>query len=225
MKQNLTSTQLKEEQIVTMQTKKLRAGFGAKILFLTMDLLYGRKGSLRKFKVLEVVARVPYIAWEQVSYIAITHTYSKPEFAREIHSEVSTHRAQQDNELFHLLIIEELLLKRGVSQGFIRFRAIPQIMAWFYYHLSWFLYAVRPKWSYALNAQFEDHAEHEYMKYVIDHPELEEEQWVSAFTEDYGSFETVADVLRQIAVDEREHKLESLSKIDEPRFKQKSEKT
>jgi len=221
MKPNLSSAQLKKEQTVTLETRRLKSGIGAKILFITMDLIYGRKGSLRKFKVLEVVARVPYIAWEQVSYIAITHTHSNPEFARDIHSEVSSHRAQQDNELFHLLIIEELLQRKGIKQGFFRFKVIPQIMAWFYYQLSWILFVLRPKWSYSLNAQFEDHAEHEYMKFISENPELEEQEWVSAFTTDYGKFENVADVLRQIAVDEREHKLESLSNLDNPRFKRK----
>jgi ubiquinol oxidase len=32
---------------------------------------------------------------------------------------------------------------------------------------------IRPDWSYRLNADFEDHAEHEYMAYVAEHPELE----------------------------------------------------
>src|SRR6266851_2923452 len=35
------------------------------------------------------------------------------------------------------------------------------------------LFVIRPEWSYRLNADFEDHAEHEYMLYVAEHPELE----------------------------------------------------
>jgi hypothetical protein len=45
------------------------------MLFVGMDLFYGRKRTLSKFKVLEVIARVPYQSWEHVSYIAMTHKY------------------------------------------------------------------------------------------------------------------------------------------------------
>lgn len=206
------------EQNVTLTTPRMPAGIGAKLLFATMDVLYGKAGSLAKFRVLEVVARVPYIAWEQVSYVAITHTHSTPSFAREIHQEVRQCREQQDNELFHLLILEELLQKRGERQGFWRYRVAPQILAWMYYHLSWALYVLRPQLSYQLNAQFEDHAEHEYMEFVAAHPALENEPWESEFQADYGTFDSVADMIRQIALDERHHKEESLQHVTTARF-------
>ena len=53
----------------------MRYGVLAHALFLTMDLLYGRARHLSKFKVLEVIARVPYQAWEHVAYIVITHMH------------------------------------------------------------------------------------------------------------------------------------------------------
>jgi len=213
------------EQETTLSTPRLKSGIGAKLLFMTMDLVYGKKGSLSKFRVLEVIARVPYIAWEQVSYIAITHTHSSPAFAREIHEEVSSFRQQQDNELFHLLILEELLQKNNKRQGFWRYRVIPQILAYMYYHISWLLYVIRPRWSYNLNAQFEDHAEHEYMLYVAEHPELETQKWDSDFSKDYGEFDSVADLIRQIAVDERHHRHESLERVEQARFGTKNKST
>lgn len=214
----MASTDLVAEQNTTLATARLVPGIAARALFIVMDLVYGKKASLRKFRVLEVIARVPYIAWEQVAYVAITHTHSQPGFAREIHGEVKAYREQQDNELFHLLILEELLQRRGERQGLIRFRVFPQLLAWFYYYLSWGLHVLRPRWSHELNAHFEDHAEHEYMKYVADHPELETDPWVSDFEADYGTFESVADLLRQIGLDERHHKQESLDRIDAARF-------
>lgn len=209
---------LRFEQNRTLNTPRGHSGLAARTLFSTMDLLYGRNGSLPKFRVLEVIARVPYIAWEQVAYIAITHTHGKPHFAHEIHEEVQAVRAQQDNELYHLLIIEELLQRRGDRAGFFRFRVVPQVLAWSYYHLSWALYVVRPSLSYALNAAFEDHAEHEYMQFVADHPELDDEPWVSDFADEYGAYETVGDLLRAIGLDERHHKQESLDRIAAARF-------
>ncbi|MCL5047594.1 MAG: hypothetical protein M1374_02210 [Firmicutes bacterium] len=41
----------------------------AKILFSLPDLLYEKERTLSKFKILELVARVPYQSWEQVSYM------------------------------------------------------------------------------------------------------------------------------------------------------------
>jgi len=47
-----------------------------------------------------------------------------------------------------------------------------------------------------LNADFEDHAEHEYALLVSEHPEWETEPFNSAFARDYGTFESIADLLR-----------------------------
>src|SRR5690242_15815898 len=79
-----TSAELREEQARTLATPRRRYGPPARLLFALLDLFYGRKRTLSKFKVLEVIARVPYQAWENVAYVAVTHRYSKPEFARRI---------------------------------------------------------------------------------------------------------------------------------------------
>jgi len=209
---------LKAEQEKTLQTPRLKYGFLAKILFFTLDFFYGKKRTLSKFKVLEVIARVPYQAWEHVAYIAVTHTYKKPDFARRIFEFVKESRAQQDNEQWHLLILEELVQKKGIKEGILYYRVLPQFMAFFYYHISWLLYVIKPAWSYSLNAHFEDHAEHEYMEYVRDNPDLKHEPFVSEFKEDYGNHENMADVFRSIGLDERLHKEESLNRIQNPRF-------
>src|SRR5207253_1787610 len=39
----------------------------ARIMFLQMDLLYGRRNTVQKFRVLETVARLPYEAWATTS--------------------------------------------------------------------------------------------------------------------------------------------------------------
>jgi ubiquinol oxidase len=209
---------LRDEQQKTIATPRLRYGLLARVLFLTIDLLYGRPRSLSKFKVLEIVARVPYQAWESVAYVAITHTHSLPQFARRVFEFVEEARRQQDNEQWHLFILEELLRERDVRQGFLRFVLVPQLLALVFYHVSWMLYVVKPAASYRLNAEFEDHAEHEYMEFVAEHPELEQEGYAGAFAEDYGSFATLSDLLRRIALDEREHKEESLARMGSPRF-------
>src|SRR5581483_4834669 len=58
---------LRNEAERTRATPRRRYGPAARALFLVMDTIYGRPRSLSKFKVLEVVARVPYQAWENVA--------------------------------------------------------------------------------------------------------------------------------------------------------------
>ena len=96
---------------------------------------------------------------------------------------------------------------------------IPQSIAFAYYQLSWLLYVIHPAWSYQLNADFEDHAEHEYMTLVAEHADWEKEPFTSAFEADYGSFDSLADLFRQIGHDERVHKQESLARMRQPKFR------
>lgn len=206
------------EQAKTLSTPRRMYGLLARLLFLTMDLVYGRRRTLSKFKVLEIIARVPYQAWEHVAYIAMTHTYAQPHFARRIFDFIQESRHQQDNEQWHLLLLEELVQRKGVRESFFFARVLPQFMAFAYYHISWLLYVIKPARSYELNADFEDHAEHEYMEFVRENPALETEPFVSEFTADYGNFANLADLFRQIGVDERSHKEQSLARIDNARF-------
>lgn len=214
-----TSTaDLKKEQETTLGSPRRRYGILAGFLFRTMDIFYGRQKTLSKFKVLEVIARVPYQTWEHVGYIAMTHTYSKPDFARRIFEFVKESRQQQDNEQWHLLILEELIQNKNIHENLFLHRIIPQILAFFYYHVSWLLYVIKPSLSYALNVDFEDHAEHEYMEFVRDNSLFEQEPFESGFKNDYGNYATLADLFRRIGLDERLHKEESLARIGRARF-------
>ena len=217
--EKLSRHRLRREQEVTLSTPRRRYGLAARVLFSLLDLLYGKRRTLSKFKVLEVVARVPYQAWEHVAYVAVTHRYSRPSFARRIFARVAESRAQQDNEQWHLLILEELVDAQEKREGFLRFRFLPQVLAFAYYHLSWLLYVLKPAWSYRLNADFEDHAEHEYAAFVAENPELEDTPYDGLFVESYGRFESVADLFRQIGHDERVHKEESLARMADARFR------
>jgi len=214
---------LHKEQAVTLGRARRRYGIPARALFLTMNVVYGRTSSIPTFRVLEVVARVPYQAWESVAYVAETHTYGSPTVARRIHDRVEEARHQQDNELWHLLILEEMLHRSGHQPRLLRDRVLPQILAFVYYQISWLLYVVRPTMSYRLNADFEDHAEHTYMEFVRDHPDLEDAPWDSEFATDYGHHDNIAGLLRRIALDEREHKESSEERMTHARFDSRTE--
>lgn len=215
----LSHQQLIAAQAKTLDTPRRRYGPAARLLFVTLDAIYGKKRTLSKFKVLELVARVPYQAWEQAAYIAITHVHERTRMARRIHDRVVETRGQQDNEQWHLLILDELIGKSGVTESRVKYFWIPQGIAVVYYQVSWLLFVIRPKWSYQLNADFEDHAEHEYAYLVREHPEWERMPFESQFTADYGTYDSLADVFRQIGHDERVHKLKSEQDMTTARFR------
>jgi hypothetical protein len=213
--QRLDHDQLRVEQEVSLYTPRRRYSLSARALFAMMDLLYGKARTLEKFRVLELVARVPYQAWENVAYVAVTHTASQPRLARRIFNKVRASRFEQDNEQWHLLILEELTAD-GPKRQFVRNRVVPQLLAFGYYQLSWLLFVLRPKWSYRLNADFEDHAEHEYALLVHEHPEWETEPYDGEFAAEYGHYASRADLFRQIGFDERQHRLESEARMIDP---------
>jgi hypothetical protein len=215
----LTAAHLREAQRQTLGEPRRRYGVLAKALFALMDIVYGKGRTLPKFKVLEVIARVPYQAWENVGYVAITHTSSRPPFARRVFQRVEASRDQQDNEQWHLLILQELIWVQGQREGFVRYKLLPQVIAYAYHRISWLLYVIRPAWSYSLNADFEDHAEHEYALFVQENPALEYQRYDGLFSAEYGSFDSLADLFRQIGHDERMHKEESIASITEARYR------
>jgi ubiquinol oxidase len=215
---HLHHERLVAEQQASLRSPRRRYSLSARLLFWLMDALYGERRTLEKFRVLELVARVPYQAWENVAYVAVTHTARQPSFARRVFHQVRTSRFEQDNEQWHLLILEELTA-RAPRGSWIKTRVAPQLLAFAYYQLSWLMYAIRPAWSYRLNADFEDHAEHEYAQLVAENPDWETMPYNSDFEMDFGTYDSLADLFRQIGYDERLHKEESELRMRAPRFR------
>jgi hypothetical protein len=215
---HLDHEQLLAAQAETLATPRRRYSLAARFLFVSLDVFYGRRRTLSKFKVLELIARVPYQAWEQTAYVAVTHVHERTDMARRIYDRVLTSRSQQDNEQWHLFILDELIESRGLKEGRFRFFFLPQIIAFAYYQVSWLMFVLWPTWSYRLNADFEDHAEHEYAELVRENPEWDALPFTSRFRADYGEFESLGDVFRQISHDERVHKRESEAALAHARF-------
>jgi ubiquinol oxidase len=219
VEERANSDRLRQAQADTLGTPRRRYGLMTRLLIKGMDPVYGRSGSFDKYQVLELVARVPYQSWERIAYLAISRVHHDTGLVRRIHERIEESRDQQDNEEWHLLIMSELAAREGTGQGWLRYRLLPQVVATAYYLLSWLLFLIVPAASYRLNADFEDHAEHEYMAFVAAHPELETKPWDCPGTAEYGHFASVADLVRQIGCDERRHKDESLARMAEPRLR------
>ena len=215
---HLTHDQLVAAHAETLKASRRRYTLTARILFATLDVLYGRRRTLSKFKVLELIARVPYQAWEQAAYVAITRFHEKTSLARRIYDRVTESRSQQDNEQWHLLILGEIIAQSGVKEGWLKHFVLPQLIAFAYYQVAWLMFVLRPGWSYCLNADLEDHAEHEYAHLVKEHPEWEAVPFTSELRAEYGEHASLADVFRQIAHDERVHKQESEAAMARPQL-------
>lgn len=210
---------LRRAQQETLDTPRMEYSLLAKMMFKPVDLMYGKEGSFTKFAMLEVIARVPYQAWERMGYWAVHRFRTRSDLARRVHERIVEARADQDNEQYHLLIMEDLIDRQGIRRNFLLHRVAPWFISFFYYHVSWVLFMVHPKSSYRLNAEFEDHAEHEYMTFVAENPDLEFIPDPGTYADEYGRYRSVADLLRQIGHDERTHKLDSLQSMQEPRVR------
>jgi hypothetical protein len=64
-----------------------------------------------------------------------------------IWASLSSAPARQDNEQWHLLILQDLAQRQGLRQSFVRHRLAPWLIAFLYYHVSWLLFVLRPKWK------------------------------------------------------------------------------
>jgi ubiquinol oxidase len=212
------SSALRQEQEKTLQTPRRSYGLLAQALFYVFDLIYGKGRNLSKFKALEILARMPYQAWERAAYGALTVGFREPDPAHIVFDYVAESRAQQDNEQWHMLILEEMIRQKGIQENYWLYCFAPPVISFIHYHISLFLYLMNPKWGYGVNADFEDHAEHEYMQFVKENPSFENEPFVSGFKKDYGDFKTWADVFRNIGLDERKHKDESVARMTRKRY-------
>ena len=135
----LTSRQLRDALAETLDAPRLRYSVLARALFKAMDLAYGRPRTIVKFAMLEFIARVPYQAWERMGYLALARYRGRSALARRVFERIVESRADQDNEQWHLLIMQDLVQRRGLRQSFLLHRLAPWLIAFFFYHVSWLL--------------------------------------------------------------------------------------
>jgi ubiquinol oxidase len=198
----------------TQQPVGYKNAFISSLLFGTMDLFYGGATTLSKLKVLELIARVPYQSWEHNFFVWLTHHYGQTSYVERALQEVKIARAAQDNEQWHLFILADLINQLKIKENFLLHVALPQVIAFTYFYIISVIHFIRPEWSYKLNADFEHHAEHTYLKFVADNHQLENQIVDSAFLKYYGTqHKNLAELLLQFAEDERHHKEESLEMI------------
>ena len=158
-------------QSATLAAPRRRYRADARLLFKLEDFVFGAARTLPKFRARELIARTPYQSWEQAAYLKAEKGGDGRSRAEKLFRTVNEDRAEQDNEEWHIILLEEQIAASGVHANPIRFRLLPQLIAFAVYQQFWWLRVVNPAWSYRLNADIEDHAEYEYAALVAEHPE------------------------------------------------------
>lgn len=210
---------LNEEQERTLSTPVLPANLILKTMYFTFDVLYGRARTLPKVKVLEILARYPYWAWEWGGYLRLSRAYSSSKYGNYQDNElplrhIEMGRDLQDNEQWHLMLIEDIMRQKGIEQGWFKMTFMPRLLSFVYYYMTRLMYKIRPAWSFAMNAAFESHAEHEYMKMAKENPDWDDEPLDSKYFKFYPRQDTLGDLMRRIALDERDHMYDSLEEVE-----------
>lgn len=214
-----TKLDLKREQQASLARPRYAYSLSARFFFLSMDLVTGRKTTLGKVKLLELLAGIPYREWEANQYGRMTRGYRNPETVQFARGIVEWGREAHDNEYWHLLVLQEKMKTDGQRDPWYMTAPLPWLIVWSYRVIAGLLALVSLRGAFLFNAEFEDHAEHSYAQFVADHPEWETQSVQNAVVNAYCSdAHTWADVFRRIGLDERDHRNQSFAKCGKTEY-------
>lgn len=196
---------IKKEQKASLTRQRYKYSFAAKVFFFMMDIITGKIVTLAKVKLIETLASIPYRAWEIRQYEQMTRKYKDEGFVQKARKIIIWGREAQDNEYWHLLVVNEKMKEDNVKDPWYLNPIFLFLMVSTYGLISRILAIFNISRSFLFNAEFEDHAEHVYAKFVEDHPEWDTQPVNSNLVKEYGDFQTWGDVFRRIGLDERDH--------------------
>ena len=200
-----TIINLKDEQQNTFNTPRYNYSFAAKFFFFSMDILAGKKDTLPKAKLLEILASIPYRAWEIRHYMKQTRRYKNLTRVEKYQDIIDWSRDAQDNEYMHLLVINQKMMEDGIKDKWYLSPVISYLIVLTYVLLAKLLALFSQKRAFLFNAEFENHAELIYAGMVKNNPQWEEEILKNEFVKRYAAVDNWADVFRRIGLDERDH--------------------
>jgi ubiquinol oxidase len=209
---------LKKEQKASGERARLRYSLAAKLFFLSMDLITGSRIMLPKVKLIEILASIPYRSWEIRQYTRMTRRYRDRGLVQEARKITIWAREAQDNEYWHLLVVNEKMKEDGIKDPWYLLPPVPLFMVGFYAAVMYVMALVSIRSAFLFNAEFEDHAEHVYAQFVEEHPEWERQSADNVEVQERGELPTWADVFRRIGLDERDHRNMSLVFCDKPEW-------
>ncbi|MDD4029232.1 MAG: hypothetical protein PHI40_03615 [Caldisericia bacterium] len=196
----------KKEHNSTLQRPYYPYSLMARFFIRTMDMITGKKTTLSKLKLLELLASIPYREWERRQYANCTKRFKDPYCVEKCKRIIQWCRIAQDNEYGHLQMIEEKTKEDHEKDAWYLSYWIRTFIIWTYMHFSKYSAYFNLPWAIFFNAQFEDHAEHCYASFIKEHPSWENQPIQSKVVLGYGHFDNWADVFRRICLDERDHR-------------------
>lgn len=186
-----------------------RPSLPARLFFFAFDLLAGRRTTLHKLCLLERLASVPYRAWEKRVCLRLGRGAGDPGARRRSQELIAWARAAQENEHGHLLALQALVMAEKERRPWYGAGWAVRPVSAFYRLLSWALARVCLRCALRFNAEFEEHAERTYARFVAEHPEWEGRPLPAELERERGAVGW-AGLFRAIARDEREHRDHSL---------------
>ena len=196
---------LKKEQKASLSREHYNYSFAARFFFVMMDMVTGKKTTFSKAKLLESLACMPYRAWETRQYRRLTCKYKNEGLVEKAKGIMHWGREAQDNEYWHLLVINEKMKEDNIRDAWYLKRFVRCSMVGTWMVMSRMLALFNINRAFLFNAEFEDHAEHIYAQFVEDNPELDSQPVKSELVKQYGDFDSWGDVFRRIGLDERDH--------------------
>jgi ubiquinol oxidase len=210
---------LKREQEASLARPRYKYSLAARLFFAGMDLLTGPKTTPAKAKLIEMLASIPYREWEIRQYSRMTRGYRDAALVRQARRIAGWGRDAQDNEYWHLLVIQEKMKADALKDPWYLAQPIPWLVVWSYHVFAGLLALVSIRSAFLFNAEFEDHAEHVYAQFVAEHQEWESQPVNNAIVREYCAYaSTWADVFRRIGLDERDHRNRSFAYCGKPEF-------
>jgi len=202
----MSEVNLKQEQLASLNRPRYSYSLRARIFFFFMDKLTGKTTTLAKTKLIEILASIPYRTWENRQYAILTKDYDFESRVGDAQEKKDWSRAAQDNEYLHLLVINAKMKEDQIENPWFLRWGIPFVLVSGYRFFARCLTRISPRRAYLFNAEFEDHAEHVYARFVADHPEWETQPAKAEILKQYAQLPTWADVFRRIGLDERDHR-------------------
>lgn len=208
---DLPKKDLKAEQMATLSRPRLKYSFAAHFFFFSMDLVTGKRNTLSKAMLLEILASIPYREWEIRKYKGITRSFRNAEKVTHAERVIEWSRHAQDNEFDHLLVINEKMKEDGMKEAWYLKPLFTFLFVLTYVIIAKLIARVNIKGAFYFNGEFEDHAEHVYAGMVKDNPQWESQKVENPLVKSYADVENWADVFRRIGLDEREHRNDSFT--------------
>lgn len=177
------------------------------LLIILGNAVYGKEPSYRKFRAIEVIARVPYHSWTSSAYTLLTLFYMDEARALALSRTARYAGIAQENETMHVVVITAFA-KEAEQTGALRHTVIPVLFAFFYFWVAYWMHLARPAWSYELNYMFESHAYEQYDRFLAVNKEaLKERRAESEFLSWYGRpAENQYEFFRSVRNDELVHR-------------------